>query len=63
MVPKADSTPLPPPTLRFEKRAVRNGASLVAGVDEAGRGPLAGRGVVAAVILNRRRIPEGLIDS
>jgi ribonuclease HII len=63
MVPKADSTPLPPPTLRFEKRAVRNGASLVAGVDEAGRGPLAGPVVVAAVILNRRKIPDGLNDS
>ena len=63
MVPKADSPPLPPPSLRFEKRAVRRGATLVAGVDEAGRGPLAGPVVVAAVILNRRRIPEGLNDS
>ena len=63
MVPTADSTPLPPPTLRLEKRAVRKGATLVAGVDEAGRGPLAGPVVVAAVILNRRRIPDGLNDS
>ena len=63
MVPKDDSPPLQPPTLRFEKRAARNGASLVAGVDEAGRGPLAGPVVVAAVILNRRRIPDGLNDS
>jgi ribonuclease HII len=63
MVPKDDSAPLPLPSLRFEKRAVRNGATLVAGVDEAGRGPLAGPVVVAAVILNRRKIPAGLNDS
>jgi ribonuclease HII len=35
----------------------------VAGVDEAGRGPWAGPVVVAAVILNPDRIPEGLNDS
>ncbi|MFC3132224.1 ribonuclease HII, partial [Microbaculum marinum] len=32
-------------------------------VDEAGRGPLAGPVVAAAVILDRKRIPEGLADS
>ncbi|RYE07902.1 MAG: ribonuclease HII [Hyphomicrobiales bacterium] len=61
-----DSTstePAPAPTLFYEKRAVRRGASIVAGVDEAGRGPLAGPVVVSAVILNRRRIPDGLNDS
>jgi ribonuclease HII len=36
---------------------------LVAGVDEAGRGPLAGPVVVAAVILNKRRRIRGLDDS
>ena len=36
---------------------------LVAGVDEAGCGPLAGPVVVAAVILHRRRPVEGLDDS
>jgi ribonuclease HII len=36
---------------------------LVAGVDEAGRGPLAGPVVVAAVILNKRRRIKGLDDS
>src|SRR5262249_16953507 len=51
------------PDLFFEKRAVRRGATIVAGVDEVGRGPLAGPVVVAAVILNRRRIPDGLNDS
>ena len=51
------------PDLFYEKRAVRRGARIVAGVDEVGRGPLAGPVVVAAVILNRRRIPDGLNDS
>jgi ribonuclease HII len=36
---------------------------LVAGVDEAGRGPLAGPVVAAAVILDRRRRINGLADS
>lgn len=36
---------------------------LVAGVDEAGRGPLAGSVVAAAVILNPANLPEGLRDS
>jgi ribonuclease HII len=36
---------------------------LVAGVDEAGRGPLAGPVVAAAVILNRARPVDGLRDS
>lgn len=35
----------------------------VAGIDEAGRGPWAGPVVVAAVILNPDRIPQGLNDS
>jgi ribonuclease HII len=34
-----------------------------AGVDEAGRGPLAGPVSAAAVILNPRRVPDGLNDS
>ena len=36
---------------------------LLAGVDEAGRGPLAGPVVAAAVILDERVRPEGLRDS
>jgi len=36
---------------------------LVAGVDEAGRGPLAGPVVAAAVILDPRHIPHGINDS
>src|SRR3546814_18941812 len=35
----------------------------VAAVDEAGRGPLAGPVVAAAVILDRRAVPDGLHDS
>jgi ribonuclease HII len=46
---------------------IANGAliqqMLVAGVDEAGRGPLAGPVVVAAVILNKKRRIRGLDDS
>jgi ribonuclease HII len=38
-------------------------ASLIAGVDEAGRGPLAGPVVVAAVILDPHRPIDGLNDS
>lgn len=38
-------------------------SGLVAGVDEAGRGPLAGPVVAAAVILDRDNCPEGLDDS
>ena len=35
----------------------------IAGVDEAGRGPLAGPVVAAAVILDRDNIPDGIADS
>jgi ribonuclease HII len=54
---------VPTPDLRFERRAARRGCRIVAGVDEAGRGPLAGPVVVSAVILNRWSIPDGLNDS
>lgn len=40
-----------------------NGLRLVAGVDEAGRGPLAGPVVAAAVILDPARPIDGLADS
>lgn len=39
------------------------GFRMVAGVDEAGRGPLAGPVVAAAVVLDPKRIPKGLADS
>ncbi len=37
--------------------------NLIAGVDEVGRGPLAGPVIAAAVILNETKIIEGLTDS
>jgi len=48
---------------RFEGRAWRSGLGRVAGVDEAGRGPLAGPVVAAAVILDPARRIRGLDDS
>ena len=41
----------PHDTLTFEKAAYSKGFTLVAGIDEAGRGPLAGPVMAAAVIL------------
>ena len=41
------------PTLELENAAFSRGFSKIAGIDEAGRGPLAGPVVVAAVILGR----------
>lgn len=51
------------PTFRRERRALNAGFFPVAGCDEAGRGPLAGPVVAAAVILDPARIPRGLNDS
>lgn len=51
------------PDYRFEQHAMQNGFPIVAGLDEAGRGPLAGPVVAAAVILDPDFIPEGLDDS
>ncbi len=48
-----------PPDLSIEMSC----AGPVAGVDEAGRGPLAGPVVAAAVILDPARIPQGIDDS
>ncbi len=42
---------------------MRSGVQHVVGIDEAGRGPLAGPVVAAAVILNPKKIPDGLDDS
>lgn len=47
------------PDFSFERQC----CGPVCGVDEAGRGPLAGPVVAAAVILTPARIPEGLNDS
>ena len=55
--------PILRPTFRRERRALNAGFFPVAGCDEAGRGPLAGPVVAAAVILDPARIPRGLNDS
>lgn len=51
------------PTYDRELRLRARGLWPVAGVDEVGRGPLAGPVVVAAVILDPDCIPDGLADS
>jgi ribonuclease HII len=49
--------------LSYERRLYRRGIKCVAGVDEVGRGPLAGPVVAAAVILPLAEKIEGLADS
>ncbi len=49
--------------LKYEKELYKNNISLIAGVDEAGRGPLAGPVVAAAVILPKNYKLDGLNDS
>lgn len=51
------------PDLSFERAALARGFTRVAGVDEVGRGPLAGPVTAAAVVLDPDNIPEGLNDS
>ncbi len=51
------------PDYSYESRAIAEGARIIAGVDEVGRGPLAGPVTAAAVVLDASRIPEGLNDS
>jgi ribonuclease HII len=55
--------PKPTPDFRFEEQAHAQGYLRVAGVDEVGRGPLAGPVTAAAVILDPDHIPDGLNDS
>jgi ribonuclease HII len=47
----------------YESRLLKTMEGPVCGVDEAGRGPLAGPVVAAAVILDKKRVPKGLNDS
>lgn len=49
--------------LEYENEAYSNGYNLVCGVDEAGRGPLAGPVFAAAVILPKGYVIEGVNDS
>jgi ribonuclease HII len=56
--------PVPPVRRgRHERDCARRGFARIAGVDEAGRGPLAGPVVAAAVILDRSRRVRGIDDS
>jgi ribonuclease HII len=68
--PEKDSAKLPkgviavaPPSFRRERALIKRGVWPVAGCDEAGRGPLAGPVVAAAVVLDPKRIPKGIDDS
>ncbi len=47
----------------YEKKAYEEGYNYIAGIDEAGRGPLAGPVVAAAVILPKGCLIEGVNDS
>ena len=47
----------------FERDCYSNGYSIIAGIDEAGRGPLAGPVVAAAVILRKDEVIPGVNDS
>ena len=49
--------------LAFEKQALLSGYKVIAGVDEAGRGPLAGPVVAAAVVLPENFDVPGINDS
>jgi len=49
--------------LKYERDLYKNNITLIAGVDEAGRGPLCGPVVAAAVILPKNYELEGLNDS
>ncbi|MDS9946666.1 MAG: ribonuclease HII [Planktomarina sp.] len=51
------------PNFEFETKLHKQGYQNVAGVDEVGRGPLAGPVYAAAVILGPGKIPTGLNDS
>ena len=51
------------PTFELEAAELSGSARLVAGIDEAGRGPWAGPVVAAAVVLDPDRIPDGIQDS
>jgi len=51
------------PSFRRERALIKRGVWPIAGCDEAGRGPLAGPVVAAAVVLDPNRIPKGIDDS
>lgn len=57
------SGPSHPRMLKYEKKARRNGFQIILGIDEAGRGPLAGPVVAAAVALKTYRFDCTICDS
>lgn len=59
----AEPAAVKPPSFRRERALIKRGIWPVAGCDEAGRGPLAGPVVAAAVVLDPKRIPRGIDDS
>ncbi len=62
-LPAARDDVPPAPTMEWESFAVAEGYARVCGIDEAGRGPLAGPVVAAAVILPAGYELPGLTDS
>ncbi|MDB5654786.1 MAG: RNase [Tardiphaga sp.] len=58
--PKPRNSAVVAPSFKRERALLKKGVWPVAGCDEAGRGPLAGPVVAAAVILDPKRIPRGL---
>src|SRR5207247_2152745 len=61
--PRDGAAAAAPPSFRRERALIKRGVWPVAGCDEAGRGPLAGPVVAAAVVLDPKRIPKGIDDS
>lgn len=53
----------PKELLEYENKEISNGVQLIAGIDEVGRGPLAGPVVCACVIMNLDKLIMGVNDS
>jgi ribonuclease HII len=51
------------PSFAIERDLMARGIAPIAGIDEVGRGPIAGPVAVAAVVLDPRDIPDGIDDS